>query len=671
MRFRLTFPALACAIVLVLTSTISPAEAVDLPQGESITTKLHPGWNLVGWLGPEAPAAELFEAIPALKQAYAWNGEEQRYLLAEPASTGPQDLVGLTPGMGLWLLIDGESPVPWTRSVVAEGLVLPLHPGRNLVVWSGDEAGPVGDTLTRLGDKVLVALRWEAASQRWESYYSWVDGIDALSGLNRGDALLLELAAGASWWVPGAARPTYLFGEHVSEEEREATRRMVERVRAVFAEYFGIHTADFTVSVPLELPITGCNAGPKRITTPPAAFCTAHEYFHVLQFELSENLLHGPSGQAPNWLVEGPATYAGAVWGETVNQGQPPESAGFDVLRKSYVASVARVPSLENAQGAFGGAADYDLGFLASEWLVGHAGVEALADYHRRLPSSVEWETAFLEAFGISVEHFYTSFGAYRSNIAPALPHVADDMVRPVIVFLGDVPADVRTAMQARVDSVHAFLNERFGAGDLEYSAFLGADWDAVEETVLRLWPDAPGEMPCGVSSGDWMFSTLACGHSPLFPPSTLINASLETLRWNRGQHQPLLWFDVGLLHYLLDSYAAAPADTASDALRRYTTMLQESTVLLPELETGEGFDAAGSETSTAVSTIAIDWLAKRAGAPSLLQYYRLVPRGNPGWRSYEHATGSWQAAFRQAFGLTIEEFYEHFETYSTSLPQP
>ena len=34
---------------------------------------------MVGWLGPEAPATDLFEAIPALVRAYAWNAAEQRY----------------------------------------------------------------------------------------------------------------------------------------------------------------------------------------------------------------------------------------------------------------------------------------------------------------------------------------------------------------------------------------------------------------------------------------------------------------------------------------------------------------------------------------------------------------------------------------------------------------
>ena len=668
MRHWLTILALACASVAVLVTTIAPLDAAEPSPGESITTELHPGWNMVGWLGPEAPVSELFEAIPALKRIYAWNSEVQRYQSAWPTSTPLYGLRQLIPGMGLWLFIDGESPVAWTRPVAAEGRVLPLRSGWNLVAWSGDDGGPVGDTLTRFGDSLVTAFRWDAAAQRYDRHRPWADAANTLRGLTRGDALWLELAADGRWWVPGTAQPTFLFGDHLSADERAATRQLVEHARAVFAERFGIHTADFTVSVSLERSAPGCYAGPRRITVPLAAVgCTAHEYFHVLQYALADGHIRGPHGRAPNWLVEGPATYAGAAWGETINQEQTLEFKGFDLQRRFSIAGAALVSSLTDPQGTFQPAVDYSLGFLATEWLVDYAGVEALVDYYRRLPSSNGWESAFAAAFGISVEDFYTAFAAYRAAVAPPLPHIADAAVRPVVVFLGDVPMDVRTAVQTEMDRVETFLSERFGVDGVEYSIFLGADWDAIQETAHRLNPYGVEESTCAFSGGVLIFSTLGCGSFPFVSPDVMIDTSLREPLQYIVYSPPPTWFAWGLVRYVFTSYRVAQGTIASDAFRRYAQMLQGSAISLHDLETSEGWSGE-NETSWAIATSAIDWLAQRAGEPGLLEFYRLLPRGNPGTSSYEPRAGSQEAAFEQAFGLTLEEFYETFETYRATL---
>ena len=70
---------LAVAVVRGGAPTRASAESEESPGPGTTTTVLQPGWNMVGWLGPEAPATDLFEAIPALVRAYAWNAAEQRY----------------------------------------------------------------------------------------------------------------------------------------------------------------------------------------------------------------------------------------------------------------------------------------------------------------------------------------------------------------------------------------------------------------------------------------------------------------------------------------------------------------------------------------------------------------------------------------------------------------
>ena len=86
------------------------------------TTTLRPGWNLAGWTAGETDASALFEAIPALEAAYAWDAGTQAFKGAgrdDPAGTG--DLTTIAPGMGLWLLLGGEEPVTWTQPATPAG----------------------------------------------------------------------------------------------------------------------------------------------------------------------------------------------------------------------------------------------------------------------------------------------------------------------------------------------------------------------------------------------------------------------------------------------------------------------------------------------------------------------------------------------------------------------
>ena len=47
---------------------------------EVVTTELKPGWNLAGWTGAEAEVSALFDAIPQIEAAYAWDTGTQSFL---------------------------------------------------------------------------------------------------------------------------------------------------------------------------------------------------------------------------------------------------------------------------------------------------------------------------------------------------------------------------------------------------------------------------------------------------------------------------------------------------------------------------------------------------------------------------------------------------------------
>ena len=92
---------------------------------EMITTGLQAGWNLGGWTGGEETIEALFEAIPALEVAYAWDAEEQRFRSAlDSGNEILGDLTTLTSGQGLWLYVGGTEPVQWTRAFLPENMLV-------------------------------------------------------------------------------------------------------------------------------------------------------------------------------------------------------------------------------------------------------------------------------------------------------------------------------------------------------------------------------------------------------------------------------------------------------------------------------------------------------------------------------------------------------------------
>ena len=76
--------------------------------------------------------------------------------------------------------------------------------------------------------------------------------------------------------------------------------------------------------------------------------------------------------------------------------------------------------------------------------------------------------------------------------------------------------------------------------------------------------------------------------------------------------------------------------------------------VPLSDLETSDAFYGAAGGYS--VGLLAAELLAYGSGQASLLHYYSSIHPGN-----------TWRTAFETAFGMTLEAFYEHFNTHSAS----
>jgi len=203
-RFRIAphVGALAVAVLLLLTGALGRA-AAETP--DTITTPLQPGINFVGWVGPETPVADLFDDVPEIDAVYtwAWDGSRRTWLSASPRVPAEiHTFETLTTGTGLVLRVGGAEVVEWVRPLIPGSGFVWLVRGLNLTPWVGD----AGDTLegARLDARpwFLAAHAWDPMSNQYRTYDPQTPAtIDALSQVNIGDALWIEVGEGSDgYW---------------------------------------------------------------------------------------------------------------------------------------------------------------------------------------------------------------------------------------------------------------------------------------------------------------------------------------------------------------------------------------------------------------------------------------------------------------------------------------
>ena len=287
------------------------------------------------------------------------------------------------------------------------------------------------------------------------------------------------------------------------------------------------------------------------------------------------------------------------------------------------------------------------LTFLAVEWLVDQAGSDAIAYYHRLLSSSSDSSWAFETAFGMSFGGFHESFEAYRAEHFPPDAHLlADNVPGATFVFLGDVPATTREALEAEHERVRAFVAERFGTGLPGYTVYAGADWAAVREA----FPTRSNACGLGLLQSHAIVALDRCGSVPLdeFAFQSLTDRAPAPM-----------WLQVGAERYATTEYRVAAGRVDRDQHHAYL-------IALAKYDEGSLEDPAGGPYTRAtvleaLGELAVGLLVERVGEPAIFRFFE-----DPGrdWRA-------WHELFETTFGLTAEAFYEEFETYRAGLMLP
>jgi len=147
----------------------------------------------------------------------------------------------------------------------------------------------------------------------------------------------------------------------------------------------------------------------------------AHELFHTLQSRLLHHGLFRPAlDYGPEWLKEGSAAFFGTHIADGIN------GCSYQEVLDSWIQdSSDKSISLRQVEG---GDFNAKVGFwsvapLSVDQLINTStnGEKSVIDYYSAIGSGKSWREAFTEAFGRTVEEFYTEFGAYQEKIKVTL----------------------------------------------------------------------------------------------------------------------------------------------------------------------------------------------------------------------------------------------------------
>ena len=204
---------LAGLAVLLAAGLVSLAavRAQNVPPVEStavatIETRLEPGFNLVGWVDIPTSIDTAFQDLDArVTAAFTWDAGAQAFRSAR--RDGPafvNDLETLFTGEGVWLFVEGDQPLFWSRQVVLEEHTQGLAPGMNLVTWLGPDGASARDATATIGS-LLGVSSFDAATKTFLSYGPNRPGfLNTLDTLLLGAGLWIEVSHGEQWALPGA-----------------------------------------------------------------------------------------------------------------------------------------------------------------------------------------------------------------------------------------------------------------------------------------------------------------------------------------------------------------------------------------------------------------------------------------------------------------------------------
>ena len=288
---------------------------------------------------------------------------------------------------------------------------------------------------------------------------------------------------------PDHARPTWVFAGQVSQTEQNKLQEEMDYSQAYFADQFGVTATGFTILVgenyealaPVYRDVVGADLsdfyhpeaqftfawvtrsaeggavitlmyGADRYSFESLEHHIAHEYFHVLQGQLASGFAQLQNGEigwhtnapsAPEWLVEGLASYADYKYTPSrsgrasfLDRYSPFKDLGWSAINEPIRSDdLATSINSANVICSFGEFYFYALSFVAALFLAelspGQAEGDSYVNFWKLLGERSTWQEAFEEAFGIGINEFYDAFEEWLPTQIPSYDQVTIEILWP------------------------------------------------------------------------------------------------------------------------------------------------------------------------------------------------------------------------------------------------
>ncbi len=307
--------------------------------------------------------------------------------------------------MGLWLAIAGDEPFAWIRSVVRSASVTHLHPGWNLVVWTGENRVAAGDVLAGFDDILEVAADGRGR---------------ALRRLTTGQAFWLYLSSGGRELDHFYEPPRIEFAGDISDQQQDEVRAHVDDVVAFFFQRLGFRASDVTVRYG-EFLCQGFHHMASSATERGCFDEFAHGYAQAIQDHLT-----GGAVQPPPWFRAGHADFWAALYADAGGQ--------RDYVRDlhQFVLPIAQFSDYALGQDRFWFTRFCCSNHLRVHGLVKQQGPEALNDVLRKAGELGDWDAAFEDVYGMTSTQFNRVFDREVRLVPPEQSHTCPlDWYRP------------------------------------------------------------------------------------------------------------------------------------------------------------------------------------------------------------------------------------------------
>ena len=236
----------------------------------------------------------------------------------------------------------------------------------------------------------------------------------------------------------------------------------------------------------------------------------------------------------------------------------------------------------------------------------------------------------------------------------------------PEVMFVGEVPPDRQAAYRAAMENVVAYYADRYGVEAENYRVYIGADI----EVVRSVYRELGGRYPETLIGEGGRVSRITGDIDAMFIYSERINSGPVADRILAHEYfhilQGYLSGETYSTPWLVEGtaiYASFLYDGTYDNEQYYEGFRERLGIQvagydgpLSNLEdTGEWQDQ--KIVGYAMAALGTEWLVKRAGDGSHVDYWRILPD-----------SATWQDAFAAAFGITVDDFYRAFEDYLSEL---